>query len=417
MSALQLSNGVLPGEVLPMSDDAVQQQQQGAVCHDGLPATVGFVEVIPDKDHEVPLRSCVEALPDKDDLYGVSETLYLAELGLTRNAIVGFSLVIATCWALMVLHPEEFGTLSWEPYLNFVVALFFEMLFRAALSYVVLAKRLEWPRVVNYTRKIARTFAVFKIFVLDEILPKESGGKTACNLLAQVGIDQLIFVLMFCQANRRRNNWLSRWCKFAYLCYDRPEDRPDSMRYEITENVIKWPLLLAFLFAYLRIDPDAGAGSMGDQSDGENRDSLVYIPLCITTIGDGLAEPVGVWGSQYFKRVWNLDVTFRTKSLYTSEGGFWSGDFRRSYPGSLCVFLVSIFALIGIPRTLFDLAKLWSPAQFIYLMCMLPFWATVTEAVAPHTCDGPFLICVVCGLIIVADSFMGEEVCGSRVEI
>merc|ERR1719188_1727973 len=80
--------------------------------------------------------------------------------------------------------------------------------------------------------------------------------------------------------------------------------------------------------------------------------------------------------------------------MWTSEGGFWSGSFRRSYPGSFCVFATTVVVL-ALNHGEF------SPSQLVYLYSMLPYWMTMTEAFAPHTNDGPFMNLMGCGLLAV----------------
>ena len=123
--------------------------------------------------------------------------------------------------------------------------------------------------------------------------------------------------------------------------------------------------------------------------------AVVYIPVSVNAIGDGLAEPVGIFFSTLFREKWGIDVTYKTKSLYTSEGGFWSGNFTRSYPGSLCVFATTAIVL------LIEADEFTGP-QMVFLMCLMPFLMTMAEAYAPHTNDGPFLAIVGCGLLAVA---------------
>lgn len=78
----------------------------------------------------------------------------------------------------------------------------------------------------------------------------------------------------------------------------------------------------------------------------DGNDLVIMIPLTVNSIGDGLAEPVGIFFTGCCKSRCKRDVTYRTKSLYTSEGGFCSGSFVRSYPGSFMVFITTVIILI-----------------------------------------------------------------------
>jgi phytol kinase len=112
---------------------------------------------------------------------------------------------------------------------------------------------------------------------------------------------------------------------------------------------------------------------------------MIFIPITINTLGDGLAEPVGVkWGKH----------KYTTRSLYYN-GKWWSGSFVRSYEGSSMVWL-STWLILGI---LYDL---FTTPQFIFLMVLMPPAMTLTEAISPHTNDGPFLAIIGCSIVAFA---------------
>jgi len=152
--------------------------------------------------------------------------------------------------------------------------------------------------------------------------------------------------------------------------------------YQVTEDLMRYAVYLPFkLWIIQTYFPDHSA--------------IIYIPLTVNNLGDGLAEPIGVYFSTWFRKKFNMDVTYSTKSLWTSEGGFWSGSFRRSFPGSACVFFTTIIVLCVEHEQ-------FSRGQLVFLLFTMPFWMTVTEAIAPHTNDGPFLAVMGCGLLVVA---------------
>ena len=100
-------------------------------------------------------------------------------------------------------------------------------------------------------------------------------------------------------------------------------------------------------------------------------------------IGDGLAEPIGV---RFGK------LRYKTYALFTKK------RFFRTVEGSLTVF----FSTIGV---LFWFGDLFTEKEFIYAIGLLPLSLMITEAVSPHTWDGPFLsgisgilVCFVLGL-------------------
>ena len=91
--------------------------------------------------------------------------------------------------------------------------------------------------------------------------------------------------------------------------------------------------------------------------------------VCLAMIGDGLAEPIGVrFGT----------LRYKTYALFTKKRYF------RTMEGSLTVF----FSTIGV---LFWFGDLFSERQFIYAVGLLPLTLMITEALSPHTWDGPFL--------------------------
>jgi phytol kinase len=97
--------------------------------------------------------------------------------------------------------------------------------------------------------------------------------------------------------------------------------------------------------------------------------NLIFIPVLVQGIGDGLAEPVGVrFGKHKY-----LTKGFLTNRLYT-----------RSIEGSACIFIVGIFAII-IFKSSFD------TLQFIAALLTVPIFMTVAEAISPHTWDTPLM--------------------------
>ena len=218
---------------------------------------------------------------------------------------------------------------------------------------------------------------LYKYLLADDFLPEMR--KEPFSLLFIFALDQLLYIGMYSHNFRKRSNILSRICRFLFIQQDRPEDRPDTLIYQVTEDVMRFAVYLPFKVFLLR------------QYLG-GREAVVYIPVTVNAIGDGLAEPVGVFFSSWFRKKYNMDVTYTTRSLYTSEGGFWSGSFRRSFPGSFCVFATTIVALAA-KRGEFSVNQFW------FLIFVMPHWMTLTEAYAPHTNDGPLLALVGCALL------------------
>jgi phytol kinase len=284
------------------------------------------------------------------------------------------------CVILSFTMPDWFGTFHVNMLWNFLAVFVVEVVWKLMLACAAYRYIPRYKRTINYTRKLGNLVKLYKYFLAEDYLPDVR--KEPLSLLFIFAADQLLFIVMFAHNVRKRDNPISKFCRFLFIQQDRHEDRPDTLIYQVTEDILRFAVYLPFkLFILREYFPD--------------HQSVIYIPLTVNSIGDGLAEPVGVFFSTWFRKHLGWDVTYTTKSLYTSEGGFWSGKFRRSYPGSACVFIVTVIVL------LIEHAE-FSHHQLVYLLSMMPYWMTMTEAYAPHTNDGPFLALVGCGLLVIA---------------
>ncbi len=145
-----------------------------------------------------------------------------------------------------------------------------------------------------------------------------------------------------------------RFVGFLFLSYDRPEDRPHTVKLAATQIIGMNIALIAVAHLY---------GASGFPLD------LLALPLVITAFGNGLAEPVGIRFGKH---------KYRTMDLFGKR------VYTRSYEGSAMVFLATIAALAS-SRHLFSLSA------FICLFAILPLLMAATEAHSPHTWDNPFL--------------------------
>jgi dolichol kinase len=96
---------------------------------------------------------------------------------------------------------------------------------------------------------------------------------------------------------------------------------------------------------------------------------LILIPILITAIGDGLAEPVGVRFGRY---------KYRVSALFTDK------KYYRTLEGSACVFITSL-VIVGLYQAAF------TAPQFVAAMIVMPVVMTLVEAFSPHTWDSPSL--------------------------
>ncbi len=201
---------------------------------------------------------------------------------------------------------------------------------------------------VNYTRKIMH----FALFFLPQFLlsffPYQSSVFTgifnATLTMAVLGL--------FIQP--LRNNIVLFNTMFKSI--DRPEDRPYTLLWLTTQFLASYLVLMPLIY-YL--------------NQHQLRD-LLYIPILIIGLGDGLAEPVGVRFGRH---------KYSTRAIFSSR------SYTRSIEGSLCVFVVSLITIISY-RELFTLT------QLTVALTIIPLLMTLTEAISPHTWDSPFLYLV-----------------------
>ena len=198
---------------------------------------------------------------------------------------------------------------------------------------------------VNYTRKIVH-FSIFLIPIyLDRVLVFER--TLTVSLISSFAAIAILLVYM--KPLRERVSFF----QMMFNAIDRPEDRPYTLLWLFTQT----------LAAYLVVVPCIYIFIMFGMQD------LILIPLLITAIGDGLAEPVGVRFGRHKYRV----SAFTTNRIY-----------YRTLEGSSCVFIASL-VIVGAHHAYF------STPQFIAAMVVMPVVMTLTEAFSPHTWDTPTL--------------------------
>ena len=208
---------------------------------------------------------------------------------------------------------------------------------------------------VGYTRKINHFALFFLPLLVDDLLPYE---KNLSSL--SIGLLLLLTSLsLYCNFLRKRSGLLST----SFLSFDRPEDRPYTLAWYTTQLVASSLVILGLFVCFSAI------GHL----------NLIYIPVLIAGIGDGLAEPIGVRFGRH---------TYVTKAVF---GGRY---YHRSFEGSAWVFLTS-FIVVAAFKNIFGETQFWS------VLIFLPLLITLTEAKAPHTWDQPFIY-LVSGAILLA---------------
>eukprot|EP00457_Paulinella_chromatophora_P006142 gb/GEZN01006160.1/.p1 GENE.gb/GEZN01006160.1/~~gb/GEZN01006160.1/.p1 ORF type:complete len:398 (+),score=43.53 gb/GEZN01006160.1/:88-1281(+) len=198
---------------------------------------------------------------------------------------------------------------------------------------------------VNYTRKLQH----FAAYAVPLVVHSPVHGPLA---LAWGDWFTMLAFLVLIKPLRERSSFLM----LQFNSLDRPEDRPNTLKWIIAGNIFPGLLFIIF-FRYLY--------SFHGQQD------LAFIFIMITGIGDGLAEPVGItWG--------------RHKYLTSSLMG--GPKYQRSLEGSACVFLSAMIFCSTFWYAFSNEEEYWVA---LIILAPLMTWA---EAISPHTMDTPFLM-------------------------
>jgi dolichol kinase len=203
-----------------------------------------------------------------------------------------------------------------------------------------------WNVKVNYTRKV-NFFALYLVpLLVDQALPYEP--TTAQAVLRPVGF--MLLLLFFLKPVRER----LRPAATMFLSYDRPEDRPYTMLWLTTQLVAGYAVLIPMTWVFRRLD----------------RAVLLFIPVIVHGLGDGLAEPVGVRFGRH---------KYATRALFSSR------RYTRSLEGSACVLVVGLVAVAAFHGS-------FSAPQLVVALLTVPILMTLAEACSPHTWDTPLML-------------------------
>lgn len=199
---------------------------------------------------------------------------------------------------------------------------------------------------VNYTRKINH----FALFCLPQALDDVFGVARGIMPGVVNGFATVALFGVFWTPIRTR----VQWAQTMFLSYDRPEDRPHTLQWLVTQFLAALLVIIPMLL-YFRHFGFA---------------HLALMVILIATVGDGLAEPIGV---RFGKR------------KYSVRGIFTDRCYTRSYVGSACILLASVAGVLLFYDS-FTAAQLWAA------LILIPIAMTLSEAVSPHTWDTPLLI-------------------------
>jgi len=199
---------------------------------------------------------------------------------------------------------------------------------------------------VNYTRKI-NFFALYVVpLILGRLFPYEP---TVLAIALRSVLGAGIFAV-FLQPIRARVPVFQT----MFSSFDRPEDRPHTLLWLSTQILAGYAVLIPMSAVFARYGIS----------------ELMFIPVLIHGIGDGLAEPVG--------------IRFGKHKYTTREFLSRARRHMRSYEGSACVFFSGILAV-----SLF--CQSFTPAQYAVALLTVPMLMTLAEAWSPHTWDTPYM--------------------------
>ncbi len=199
---------------------------------------------------------------------------------------------------------------------------------------------------VNYTRKALAFFVMMSAYLVHIFYSYEGTHLTGVINMAVF----LLWMGSYCDFCRKRSVFL----RTAFLAIDRPEDRPYTLLWFSTQTIAAYIVMVIMMWLL----------------DFYSYSNLIVMTLFVSSIGDSLAEPVGV----RFGR-----VKYKTKALFVDR------IYERSYMGSFCVLLSGYVGVYLAGHSL-------SAVQYWIFFVILPPLLTLAEAKSPHTWDQPFIM-------------------------
>jgi dolichol kinase len=224
---------------------------------------------------------------------------------------------------------------------------------------------------VNYTRKVQHFMAYLVPLIVQT--PESCNCEGTLETFWGQWLTVATFALMIKPVRESMKIFM-----LQFNSLDRPEDRPETLKWILVGNIIPGSLMILFWKA---VFPEANS-------------NLVLIFVFVTGIGDGLAEPVGItWGKHKYQAKGfqfsykDVKEIVNGKEVTKKEMRFLSDTaYERSFEGSACVFLSGM---------------LFTSMQHAYFNNSTEFWVcfwvqgplmAYAEAVSPHTMDTPFLM-------------------------
>lgn len=199
---------------------------------------------------------------------------------------------------------------------------------------------------VNYTRKVV-FFSMFLVPLLGSQLCPFPAVDPLQKMLRSILF--FLLVMLFTQPIRRRVPFLET----LFLAIDRPEDRPHTLWWLLSQLAAGYAVLLILLAWFHR----------------EGHPELALALVLVHGLGDGLAEPVGVRFGRH---------RYRARALCGSL------TYTRSLEGSACVFVAGLLTVLVFQES-------FTPLQFAWALLVFPLSASLGEAFSPHTWDTPLM--------------------------
>jgi dolichol kinase len=200
---------------------------------------------------------------------------------------------------------------------------------------------------VNYSRKIVH----ISYFVIPQLLDTIIlyFHKTIYTELWNITIIYCL-LLSLLEVIRKRFSLF----KIMYAAIDRPEDRPFTTFWFVTQLSVSLPIIMGFSILFSSLD----------------QNNFIFVPLWILAFGDGLAEPVGTKYGHH---------------KYKVKGFLVKKEYTRSLEGSSCVYLASIISVLAYYNS-------FTKASITFCLIIMPFAMTFVEAYSPHTWDNPIIL-------------------------
>eukprot|EP00472_Partenskyella_glossopodia_P006973 CAMPEP_0197516488 /NCGR_PEP_ID=MMETSP1318-20131121/1371_1 /TAXON_ID=552666 /ORGANISM="Partenskyella glossopodia, Strain RCC365" /LENGTH=451 /DNA_ID=CAMNT_0043065265 /DNA_START=125 /DNA_END=1480 /DNA_ORIENTATION=- len=282
------------------------------------------------------------------------------------------------CLLTYMVHPGLFFQ-PYSQYAGFWFEQVFKPLFMLTVAYIGGTIVEKFNVKVNYTRKVQH-FCAYLIPLVMRLFISAKGFQK--NLAESVVVEwwgywwTMLSFAVFIYPIRTRV-WVIDRC-FSSL--DRPEDRPMTI-FWITTQIFLGYIIMSCYTTYMTWSNQITARA------------LIFIPVIITGIGDGFAEPVGrsIGGKVFSQGLKYRSAALGSTNLYT-----------RSFEGSFAVWISGVIAIFA----MWDIFFSWY--HVVAALLLVPGVSTIAEAYSPHTWDTPFLLSTGAG-ILWAQTFIPEH--------